>query len=58
MATMVEVGLVSTLREVILRGALHIEWQQLLVVCTFIITLGIVLRYAGIRSHPTDSGEA
>ena len=55
---MVEVGLVSTLREVILRGALHIEWQQLLVVCAFLITLGIVLRYAGIRSHPTDSGEA
>jgi uncharacterized membrane protein (DUF373 family) len=25
-ATMVEVGIVSTLREVILRGALHIEW--------------------------------
>ena len=57
-ATMVEVGLVSTLREVILRRALHIEWQQLLVVCAFLITLGIVLRYAGIRSHPTDSGEA
>jgi uncharacterized membrane protein (DUF373 family) len=50
--TMVEVGIVSTLREVILRGALHIEWQQLLVVCAFIVTLGIVLRYAGIRSYP------
>jgi uncharacterized membrane protein (DUF373 family) len=30
--TMVEVGIVSTLREVILKGALHIEWPQLLVV--------------------------
>ena len=48
-ATMVEVGIVSTLREVILRGALHIEWPQLLVVCGFILTLGLVLRYAGIR---------
>jgi uncharacterized membrane protein (DUF373 family) len=56
-ATMVEVGIVSTLREVILRGALHIEWQQLLVVCAFIITLGIVLRYSGIRLNPTDSEE-
>ena len=50
-ATMVEVGIVGTLREVILRGALHIEWQQLLVVCAFIMALGIVLRYAGIRAH-------
>jgi uncharacterized membrane protein (DUF373 family) len=53
-ATMVEVGIVSTLREVILRGALHIEWQQLLVVCAFIITLGLLLRYSGMR---LNSGE-
>jgi uncharacterized membrane protein (DUF373 family) len=53
-ATMVEVGIVSTLREVILRGALHVEWQQLLVVCAFIITLGLVLRYSGIRLNPGE----
>ena len=41
----------STLREVILRAALHVEWQQLLVVCAFILTLGVVLRYAGIRGR-------
>jgi uncharacterized membrane protein (DUF373 family) len=50
-STMVEVGIVSTLREVILRGALHVEWQQLLVVCAFILTLGVVLRYAGVRGR-------
>lgn len=50
-STMVEVGIVSTLREVILRGALHVEWQQLLVVCAFILTLAVVLRYAGIRGR-------
>jgi len=44
-----EVGIVSTLREVILRGALHIEWQVLLVLCAFLLTLGLVLRYSGIR---------
>jgi uncharacterized membrane protein (DUF373 family) len=49
-STMVEVGIVSTLREVILRGALHVEWQQLLVLCVFLITLGLLLRHAGIRS--------
>jgi uncharacterized membrane protein (DUF373 family) len=47
--TMVEVGIVSTLREVILLGALHVPWQQLLVVSAFIITLGVLLRYSGIR---------
>jgi uncharacterized membrane protein (DUF373 family) len=49
-STMVEVGIVSTLREVILRGALHIEWPQLLVVCVFILTLGLLLRYSGITA--------
>jgi uncharacterized membrane protein (DUF373 family) len=53
-STMVEVGIVSTLREVILRGALHIEWQQLLVLCAFIVTLGVLLRYAGIRQNPEE----
>jgi uncharacterized membrane protein (DUF373 family) len=48
-ATMAEVGIVSILREVILRGALHIEWPQLLVVCVFMLTLGAVLRFSGIR---------
>jgi len=57
-ATMVEVGIVATLREVILIGALHIEWERLLVVCAFIMTLVIVLRHAGIRSHVTDSEAA
>ena len=51
--TMVEVGIVSTLREVILKGALHIEWPQLLVVSVFVITLAVVLRYAGIRPDRT-----
>lgn len=50
-ATMVEVGIVSTLREVILIGALHVPWLQLLVVSAFIITLALVLRHSGIRLH-------
>src|SRR6202051_3403007 len=45
-STMVEVGIVSALREVILFGVLHIDWQKLFVVSIFILTLGIVLRYA------------
>ena len=48
-STMVEVGIVSTLREVIAKGALHIEWPMLLVLSAFILALGAVLRHAGIR---------
>jgi hypothetical protein len=33
-------------------GALHIEGPQLLVVCVFMLTLGAVLRFSGIRLHP------
>jgi uncharacterized membrane protein (DUF373 family) len=54
-ATMVEVGIVATLREVILIGALHIAWERLLVVCAFIMTLVIVLRHAGVRSRDADN---
>jgi uncharacterized membrane protein (DUF373 family) len=49
-ATMVEVGIVATLREVILLGTLHIQWPHLLVVSVFILSLAVVLRYAGLRS--------
>jgi uncharacterized membrane protein (DUF373 family) len=53
-STMVEVGIVSTLREVILTGAMHVDWRQMLVVCAFILTLGVVLRYAGVRLEQSD----
>jgi len=51
-SAMVEVGIVSTLREIILKGPLDIDWRQLLVLCAFILTLGVVLRYTGIRAEP------
>jgi uncharacterized membrane protein (DUF373 family) len=55
-ATMVEVGIVSTLREVILISPTHISWVNLLVICAFLTTLGLLLRYAGIR--PASFGRA
>jgi uncharacterized membrane protein (DUF373 family) len=54
-STMVEVGIVSTLREVILTGAMQVEWRQMLVLCAFILTLGVVLRYAGLRFEQTGN---
>ena len=53
-STMVEVAIVSSLREVILMGSLHVDWRQMLVLCLFIITLGVLLRYAGIRIEAPD----
>ena len=47
--TMVEVGITGTLREIIVKGPLEIDWKHLLVVCAFILTLGLVLRFAGIQ---------
>ena len=54
-ATMVEVGIVATLREVLLKGAMQVDWRQLLVLCAFILTLGVVLRYAGVRPEEPDT---
>jgi uncharacterized membrane protein (DUF373 family) len=52
--TMVEVGIVSTLREIILKGPLVVDWRLLLVVCVFILTLGALLRFSRIRASPPD----
>ena len=53
---MVEVGIVATLREVILTGAMQVEWRQMLVLSAFLLTLAIVLRYSGVRNIDTDTG--
>lgn len=55
-ATMVEVGIVATLREVILTGAMQVEWRQMLVLSAFLLTLAVVLRYSGVRNIDTDIG--
>ena len=57
-STMVEVGIVSTLREVILTGSINVDWRQMLILCAFILTLGVLLRYAGIRSKQSSNDEA
>jgi uncharacterized membrane protein (DUF373 family) len=49
-STMVEVGIVSTLREIILKGPMEADWRQLLVLCVFILSLGAVLRFSGIQA--------
>jgi uncharacterized membrane protein (DUF373 family) len=53
-STMVEVGIVSTLREIILKGPMEADWRQLLVLCVFILSLGAVLRFSGIQATPRE----
>ena len=43
MGVAVEVTIVSVLREIIIRGALEIPWQQILSVCSLLLVLGILL---------------
>jgi uncharacterized membrane protein (DUF373 family) len=54
-ATMVEVGIVATLREVILTGAMQVDWRQMLVLSAFLLTLSVVLRYSGVRDVDPDA---
>lgn len=54
-ATMVEVGIVATLREVILTGAMQVDWRQMLVLSAFLLTLAVVLRYSGVRKINADT---
>jgi uncharacterized membrane protein (DUF373 family) len=49
---MVELGIVSTLREVVLRGVTELAWQQVLAMTGFLLALGALLRFGDLR----DSG--
>jgi len=45
--TMVEIAIISVLREIILRGPLEAPWPQLLVATALLAVLGMLLRFAG-----------
>jgi uncharacterized membrane protein (DUF373 family) len=46
---MVELGIVSTLREVVLRGVLDLAWEQVVAASVFLLALGALLKFAGLR---------
>jgi uncharacterized membrane protein (DUF373 family) len=52
---MVELGIVATLREVVLRGVTDVSWQQLSAVTVFLLALGALLRFGDLRSTEADS---
>jgi uncharacterized membrane protein (DUF373 family) len=52
---MLELGIVATLREIILRGAVELNWEQVLALTAFLLALGALLRWANLRG-PSLSG--
>jgi hypothetical protein len=46
---MVELGIVATLREIVLRGVTELDWKQVLALTVFLIALGALLRFGDLR---------
>lgn len=49
--TMVEIAIVSILRELILKGILHVDPIVLASASLFIVVLGLLLRFGGLRQE-------
>ena len=46
---MVELGIVATLREIVLRGVIEVPWQQVAALTGFLLALGALLRLGDLR---------
>jgi uncharacterized membrane protein (DUF373 family) len=46
---MVELGIVATLREIVLRGVTELSWQQVAALTMFLLALGALLRFGNLR---------
>ncbi|MGZ4858044.1 MAG: phosphate-starvation-inducible PsiE family protein [Candidatus Angelobacter sp.] len=47
---MVELGIVATLREVVLRGVTELAWQEVIALTGFLLALGALLRFGDLRA--------
>jgi hypothetical protein len=47
---MVELGIVATLREIVLRGVTELSWQQVVALTAFLLALGAMLRFGDLRT--------
>ena len=54
---MVELGIVSTLREIVLRGVTELEWKRVAVLTAFLVGLGALLRFGDLRVLDQPSTE-
>jgi uncharacterized membrane protein (DUF373 family) len=46
---MVELGIVATLREIVLRGVTELSWQEVAALTIFLLALGALLRFGDLR---------
>jgi uncharacterized membrane protein (DUF373 family) len=46
---MVELGIVATLREIVLRGVIELRWEQVVALSVFLVALGALLRFGDLR---------
>jgi uncharacterized membrane protein (DUF373 family) len=54
---MVELGIVATLREIVLRGVIELHWAQVAALSAFLLTLGTVLRFGDLRRRSPTIAE-
>jgi uncharacterized membrane protein (DUF373 family) len=52
---MVELGMVATLREIVLRGVVDLPWELIVALSLFLLTLGVLLRFGDLRSPDTSA---
>jgi hypothetical protein len=53
---MVELGIVATLREIVLRGATELDWKLIAALTAFLAALGAVLRFGDLRLGGAGAG--
>jgi uncharacterized membrane protein (DUF373 family) len=49
--TMVEVGIISTLREVVLFGVVDLDWRKIIAIAVLLLALGTLLRFGDLREQ-------
>ena len=47
---MVELGIVATLREIVLRGVVELDWRQVAAMSILLLALGALLRFGDLRT--------
>jgi uncharacterized membrane protein (DUF373 family) len=54
---MVELGIVATLREIVLRGVVEIPWEQIAAISIFLLALVVILRFGDLRCSGNPGGD-
>ena len=54
---MVELGIVATLREIVLRGVTELDWPHIGALSVFLLALGALLRFVDLRGDSAPLSE-